>query len=155
MEMAEVLATEKIYSPNEHEITSFMGVFVNVDTNKKIDNIIKFVPNVYFNTIDDVRMDNAEFEKYFDIKCEDKVLAMRIFTAEVVDKLCDLYNKCEIRFKIIVDNSKIYLRFDFSPLLDINEWTLSKDNINYNCERVMYVIEIAKTIAQAINELEV
>lgn len=155
MEMADVLATEKIYYPEERDITSFMGVFIAVNTNKEIDNTIKVVPNVYFNDIDDVKMDNTEFERYFDIKCEDKVLTMRIFTAEVIDKLCDLYNTCEIQFEIIIHNNKIYLRFDFSPILDINEWTLSKDNIKYNCERVMYVIEIAKTIAQAINELEI
>ncbi|MBR2430957.1 MAG: DUF3137 domain-containing protein [Clostridia bacterium] len=155
MEMAEAISTEKVDYPKDDEIIFFKGVFLVANINKKIYNTINITPNTYFYNTHNVKMDNTEFEKYFDIKCEDKVLVMRIFTAEVIDKLCNLYNKCNIQYEIIVDNNKIYLRFDFYPLLDINEWTLSKDNIKYNCERVMYMIEIAKMIAQSINELEI
>ena len=155
MEMVDVISAQKDSYLKEDELIFFKGVFVAVDINKKIYNTITVTPNTYFDKMYNVKMDNTGFERYFDIKCEDKVLVMRIFTAEVIDKLYDLHNKCKIQYEIIVDNNKIYLRFDFYPLLDINEWTLSKDNIKYNCERVMYMIEIAKMIAQAINELEI
>lgn len=102
-----------------------------------------------------VKMDNAEFEKYFDVKCEDKVLLMRILTANIMKKLMKLYKKHEMSFEINIIKDKIYIRFNLSAFIYITEESLSKKSILYNYEVVTLVTETAKVITEAINELEV
>ena len=61
-------------------------------------------------------MDSEEFEKIFDVFSKDKILAMQILTADVMESLIKFKNKYDIDFEIVLMNNNIYLRFFVSNM---------------------------------------
>ena len=65
-----------------------------------------------------VDMDMSEFEKLFDVECEDKILAMRILTADVMTEMVELYQKYKYKFEISIINDTVYMRLRTGPVFE-------------------------------------
>ena len=70
----------------------------------------KLIP---FNNIDKfkVKMDSEEFEKVFDVYATNKILAMQIFTADIMMELLDLHKTAINKYEITIENDKLYIGF--------------------------------------------
>ena len=55
-------------------------------------------------------MDSKEFEKYFDIYSENKIVAMQILTSDIMESLIEFYNKYQLEYEIVFRNNTIYLK---------------------------------------------
>jgi hypothetical protein len=59
-------------------------------------------------------MDSQEFEKYFDVYSDNKILAMRILTSDIMDFLIKFKKENNINFEITLKDDKIYIRIHSS-----------------------------------------
>lgn len=138
---------------NTTETIMFEGIFVEMDCNKNINNSIKIVRDkVSFNN---VKMDSSEFEKYFDVFTEDRVLAMRILTHDVMESLVKFYDK--IKYEIVIKENKIYLRFFTGQMFEprIYGKVLDKGLITTYYSILSFIVDVTSKINKEIQNLEI
>ena len=89
--------------------TIFCGLAGMMNLNKDIGTKIYIRNNALFNSLSNnrVKMDMTEFEKRFDVECEDKILAVRLLTSDVMTEMLDLYNK--FKYSLYLQNSHFKL----------------------------------------------
>ena len=114
---------------NSNPQAIFRGIFAFTNTNKNIQTSIKIAKNG-LKIIDNenrVEMDSKEFEKYFDVYSNDKILSMRLLTADIMQLLTDFYKKYQIDFEINFKEDNIYLRFHTGPMFEPKVFAKSMD----------------------------
>lgn len=125
-----VVRTYKDNDGHKREEIIHQGLTANIKLPKSINNKLKLKFNVIFFGVEtaenkDINLDMAEFEKYFDVYCSDDILAMRIFTAEVMEKLLDIFKTSHRYFDINILNDKLYIRIHnhsfFEPVIILNK----------------------------------
>lgn len=104
-----------------------------------------------------VKMDMSEFEKLFDVESEDKILAMRILTSDVMAEMIDLYQKYKYRFEISILDDKVYMRLATGAVFEPNVFGSSME---YKQLEKYYLIlraltSIASHISDTISRLEI
>lgn len=125
IDLAEVITTsEEEYTDsegNEHtnEVTVFNGLFTKIVIDKSINSKIEIVQNgqVLFNK-KRLKMDFNEFEKYFDVVSQNKILGMQILTPDVMLELLEFLNNYNTKFDIVINNNVIYIRFHCGPMFE-------------------------------------
>ncbi len=153
---------EEYYSQGKRKeqiIEIFQGIFTQTDCNKDIGTYIKISKNQLkiFSKNDRVEMDSQEFEKYFDIYSEDKILAMRILTSDVMSMLIDFYNRYNLEYEIVIRNNKIYMRFFTGPMFEPKIFGHSMDKqllFTYFCI-LKFIVDITKEINKVLKEIEI
>lgn len=95
-----------------------------------------------------VKMDSEEFEKIFDVYAPNQVLAMQIFTADIMMELIDLHSTAADKYEITLENDKLYIGFAngrmFKAPGDLKINVLDKDVLYdyfYRFERDIQFIE--------------
>ena len=104
-----------------------------------------------------VKMDMSEFEKIFDVESEDKILAMRILTSDVMAEMIDLYQKYKYRFEISIIDDKVYMRLATGAVFEPKVFGSSME---YKQLEKYYLIlkaltGIASHISDTISRLEI
>lgn len=91
----------------------FEGIFAKISTQLPTDKMIKLEINQNSKKYNKNRIEfeNIEFEKNFDIYCEDRQLALMIFTPDTIEMLMDFYKKYELKFEINIIQNDIYIKF--------------------------------------------
>ena len=136
----------------------FEGIFAVTDTNKNINGYVKISRN---NLIKDndfrINMDSEEFEKIFDVFSKDKILAMQILTADVMESLIKFKNKYDIDFEIVLMNNNIYLRFFVSNMFEpkIFGSSMDKELIYIYYIILDFIVEITEKINNLVIETEI
>ena len=69
-----------------------------------------FSPDVRLTNLK-VKMDSEEFERIFDVYAENKMIAMQLFTADVMLDLERLYAVASNQFEITIDHDMLYISF--------------------------------------------
>mgnify|MGYP003298832510 FL=1 len=90
----------------------FHGLFAKIIMDKSINGEVKILRNgsASFDK-KQLRMDSSEFEKYFDVSASDKILGMRLLTADVMEELISFVNKTNMMYDVVVKDNILYLRF--------------------------------------------
>lgn len=117
-----VFAKMTNFSPGHH----FKGIIVKFDLEKNINQSIAIKSNP-IREFNDVDIDDHYFEKYFNVKCDDKIFALNLLTIDITQDIVDLRKK--VNFDIGLENDKGYVRiysdidyYEFSEILeDYNE----------------------------------
>ena len=144
---------------NRHTEEIFQGIFGLTKCSKDINTYIKISKNKIklFDNNSRVEMDSQEFEKYFDIYSEDKILAMRILTADTMEYLINFYEKYKLEFEIVFRNDKIYLRFFTGPMFEPKVFGNSMDKellfIYYSI--LDFVLQVTKKVNKTLQEIEI
>lgn len=104
-----------------------------------------------------VNMDMSEFEKLFDVECQDNILAMRILTADVMSAMVELYQQYKYRFEISITNDTVYMRLRTGPVFEPN---IFGNSMEYKQLEKYYLIlraitNIASQVYDTINRLEI
>ena len=144
---------------NRHTEEIFQGIFGLTKCSKDINTYIKISKNKIklFDNNSRVEMDSQEFEKYFDIYSEDKILAMRILTADTMEYLINFYEKYKLEFEIVFRNDKIYLRFFTGPMFEPKVFGNSMDKellfIYYSI--LDFVLQVTKKINKTLQDVDI
>lgn len=141
----------------DSESLFFYGIFATLKLDKNINNSIKIIPDkALISTKRKLNLDSSEFEECFDVHADDRILAARILTSDVMEKLVDIYKKYNIGFDINLIDDRLYLRVfsedSFEPTL-YKEYEKEKLYYDYNC--VKLILELAQEMIKVIDSMEI
>ena len=140
---------------NRTTTTVFHGLFGVIDCCKNIKTKIKVRNDAgklgnLFSGKRKVEMDSTEFEKYFDIYAENKIITMQILTADVMALMIDFREKYKIKYELTIISDKIYIRFHTG---DVFEPKAFKSALDYNTLKKYYdIIEFIFNVSREINK---
>lgn len=143
-------------------VTRFSGIFAYTNCTKDIGTFIKISLDK-LNSINKsdqdyrVELDNSEFEKHFEVYSENKIFAVRLLTADIMQNLMEFYNKFNINFEIVFSMNNIYLRFFTGSMFEPKIFGSSMDKqllYEYYCI-LQFILEVTKKINSTLNELEI
>ena len=135
------------------------GIFAMATTSNDIETTIKISRNKLkiLDSKERIQMDSSEFEKYFDVYAEDKIMAMRILTSDVMECLTDFLYKYDLVFEIVFKDNMIYLRFFTGPMFEpkiiieaMDEWTIFR---YYTI--LKFIIELTNAVNSAKKDLDI
>lgn len=103
-----------------------------------------------------IQTDNQDFEKNFLLFSDDKILAMRIFTPEILDFISNFYNLHKLDFEFSMHDKKIYFKFNTGDMFEPNTLgnpmnRLALYTYYYTLE---FIIELIEKISNTINDID-
>jgi hypothetical protein len=135
-ELSEVDAKHKTGSgKNSHITTIFKGVFVvatlkestNVEIiikpdykNKFINSVLRKLRKVGVNGNRIVALENAEFERYFEVYSEDQIRARMVLTTAFMERLVEFYNIYKKKMHIKIKDNIVYIGIWNAKVIDDN-----------------------------------
>ena len=133
----------------------FHGLFAKIIMDKSINGELRILRNGLANfDKKQLRMDSSEFEKYFDVSASDKILGMRLLTADVMEDLLEFSKKLDIEYEMTFRKDTIYFRFYtgnmFEPRSKGN--ALDKEDIYSYYEILEFIINITKKINDVVED---
>ena len=109
------------------------------------------------NNKDRIEMDSSEFEKYYDIITKDKNMAMRIFTADLIEEIVNIKKKTKIPVEIKIDENMIYFRYKCGPMFEppfLLRNGLDKNLLKEYFKLIYYPIELLEKLCDNINNID-
>lgn len=144
---------------NRHVEKLFEGLFVRLEGKNSVSTRIKISRDNFkiFESKKRLQMDSSEFENIFDVYSEDKILAARILTADVMQLLVEFYNSYKVDFDIVLIDNKIYMRFAtgnmFEPSLLKN--SMDKQILFTYYSITKFVFEVSEKINKILEDIEI
>lgn len=165
IQLAEV-KTERVETYNEnghtekHSYETFSGLYGVVKLKRNLLTEINIYGNSHGNRFDKdrIEMDSAEFEEYYDLFTKDKILALKIFTPELIEKFNELKREHpKYNFELKIENERIYFRFRcghglFEP--PIFKSDLDKEMLRKYFKLIYYPIELSRMLSNVINNVD-
>lgn len=158
IQMAEV-KTEKESTDSDgdtHTYIVFYGLFGNVDCAKNIGTKFKVrsdkgVLGKMFKGKTKIEMDSQEFEKYFDVYGDNKIIVMQVLTAEVMSMMIDFIQQSKIKYELTINGDQIYIRFHTG---EVFEPSLFKNSLDYSMLKKYYdIIDFVFKVTREINSV--
>ena len=159
--MADINVKRNVESgKSSYTVSIFQGIFAFTTSTKNINAYIKISKNdlnLLYDDKNSIEMDNSEFEKYFDVNSENKILTMRILTHDVMNTLVEFYKKYNLPFEIVLRDNIIYLRFFTGPMFEpkIFGKSLDKDLIFTHYCILNFIMDVSKNINKVLQEIEI
>ena len=165
IDMAEVF-TEHVETHTDSEgntyttrTTIFHGLFAKVTSEKSItselrieqDKIGKYNKNR-------LNMDSSEFEKYFDVITDNKIIAMQLVTADVMEEMIEFENKTNMKYDIVVKENEIYLRFHCGDMFEpqsVRKGIINKAQLEKYFYMLNFTYNLSNRLIELINETEI
>lgn len=151
IEMSDALLSKKTAS-NKIE-SSHSCIFSYSQIRKKVPQEIRLRKNKNMSKMEKnkVELDNEEFENYFDVFSNSRILAMEILTHDIMEEIIQFYNNCDIDFEIVIKESRIYIRYEVG---DIFEGKIFKKSTNKEALWICYnTLNFAISLALKINKI--
>lgn len=147
------ISLENINEKDEFLNMIYEGIFSVTKLNSYLTNEIriKSIEYSFNNNYNRVKMDNKDFEKFFDVYCNSKILAMEILTHDIMEELLQFYNTYKIKFEIILKNNNIYIRFNTGVMFEPN--ILKKSNDMKTLWVYYNVLKFVTNVTIKINKL--
>lgn len=138
--------------------TIFHGLFEKLILDKSINAEVRIGLNrsCLFNK-KRIEMDSEEFEKYFDVSTTDKIKAMQLLTADVMEELVEFKNKTNIWYDIIIRNNNIYLKFYCGPMFEpgsLKKGIIDEETVRKYFYMLNFTYNISNKLIKLIEETE-
>ena len=103
----------------EEKTLLFRGMYGVINLKNSVSTQIKVISNFDLRKFDKnrVEVDSSEFEKFYDLITKDKIKAMRIFTADLIEKYIDIVRDNKYGFELKIEDNKIYFRYKCNNIL--------------------------------------
>ena len=172
IDMSEVYAIFKTENGSQDD-KAFRGLFArivfekSVPTNLEIRRNELFSPKRKFYRIkvrrniqkmvkEKIEMDSGEFERFFDVYSDNKIIAMQLLTSNIMEMLIDFKNKNKITPELTLKKNELYIRFETGRMF---EASLFSKSTNYNRLKKYYNIinfklKITENFVNSIAETE-
>ncbi len=161
VKMAEVHTQDESTDSDGHRKTTtlFHGLFADIESPKKFNDTIKLRTDAkfigkLFNKKERLNMDSAEFEKHFDVYAKDKIVAMQIFTSDIMNLLIDFKEKYKIVFEITLKQNHIYVRFKTGQMFEPNTFksSLDKQTLEKYYNIINFTLDFCKLLNKTVDE---
>ena len=104
-----------------------------------------------------VNLDSQEFEKYFDVYSTDKIIAMQLLTADIMQLLINFKKEMKMYYEITIKNNSIYIRFRTGKMFEpVSVFGFSLDKkIIYKYYKILdFVFSLTDNLINLIKETE-
>lgn len=105
---------------------------------------------------DRVEVDSSEFEKYYDLVTDDKINAMRIFTADLLEKYIDIKRSNRNGVEVKIEWDRVYFRFRcgemFEPPMFVKG--LKREHLKTFYNQIYYPLELLEKTVECLNEIQ-
>ncbi len=141
----------------------FSGIFALIETPKKFKEelYVKQDKDLTVRSIipecEKIQLDSSEFEQFFDIYGTNKIVAMQLLTADIMQMFIDFRKDTGISFEFAIKNNRIFLRFEGGGLFEIPnlEKTLWDKDIMYRDYKILdFTFELTYKITKLLEETE-
>ena len=141
----------------EDRVETYRGMYGVVYLNKSS----MFKAGIYGDSImrryrqDRIEMDSSEFGKYYDLVTDDKIRAMRIFTADLMEKCLDIRRNHKHGVELIIDWDKVYFRFRCGEIFEPPKFmkALTREVLRGFYNQIYYPLELLDKTVESINEI--
>jgi len=77
-----------------------------------------------------VKLENIEFEKYFDVQCDDQVGSRMMVTPAFMDRLVTLAKNGKYKYELLYQSDHFYIKWNIrSSYLEVNTWKNMTTNL--------------------------
>ncbi len=122
---------------NTSYTTIFHGLASKMKIDKDLGTEIYIKRNWSVMNKNKIKLDSTEFEKKFDVESEDKIMAVRVLTADVMAEMVDINNKYGYSFEIHIIRDTIYMRVFTGEVFEPN---IFKDSMEYQTLEKYYMV---------------
>ena len=144
---------------NSSTVVLFRGLFSQANLNQNIGTVIKIRSDKgklekLLSKKSLMQMDSQIFEKEFDVFAQDKIIAMRILTSDILDYMITFKNENNVNFELTLKDQELYIRIHCQNMFEstsifkdsIDKTALEKyyNYLNFICElnrKFYYTIE--------------
>ena len=165
IQMAEVLTQdERTHRDSDGDthteiVTIFVGLFAKIIMHKSIKGELRIERNgaLMFDRRR-LEMDSSEFEKYFDVKTSDKILGMRLLTADIMEELIEFQNKTNMEYDVYIKNNELYLRFHSGPMFEVGKLkngAIDKEAVRKYFYMLNFTYNLSTKLINLVNETEI
>ena len=144
---------------NTTTTTLFRGLVAVIDFAKLVKANIKIRKNKrkILDKNTRIEMDSGEFEEKFDVYTTDKIIAMQILTADVMQMILDFQAKTGLRPELTLAGNSIINRFATG---DLFEAKVFEDSLDYKTlkkyyDTINFTLDIAKNFVKNIEQTEI
>lgn len=166
-------STSRQVKDNDGTVTyqdSFCGIISTVEIPKTFNTALYIKKdikdkNILIRTFNSSRFDNIrveldsqEFEKVFDVYCSNKIIALQLLTADIMQFLIDFYNEMHIDYEITIKNNQIYIRFMSGKMFeaaDLQKFSLDKNTIYKYYKMLDFSFTLANLLSNLITDTEI
>lgn len=104
-----------------------------------------------------VELDSQEFEKIFDVYCSDKIIAMQLLTADIMQLLIEFQKAMNMEYEITIKNSLIYIRFMSGEMFEtanVMKSSLDKSTLYKYYRMLDFTFTLTDKLIQLIKDTE-
>lgn len=161
--MAEVNLEEVIGSRKHRRVIDvFRGLFAQIYGINEFCGTIKILNNNNvmkekdIQTLNEVKMDSSEFEQIFNVYADDSILAMRVLTSDIMQKMVEFENRLGIHYEIVINGREMFMRFFTKSLFEPSIFNESKEQsrVRSYYEIINLIRDIVVEINKTISELD-
>jgi Protein of unknown function (DUF3137) len=78
-----------------------------------------------------VRLENVDFEKYFDVQCADQIGSRMIVTPAFMDRLVRLARSSKYHYELLYKADRFYIKWSVgNDYLEVNTWKNIRENVD-------------------------
>lgn len=159
LEMSEINAKkiEKDEDGKPVTVDSFDGLLAVATLKKNTKNDIKIVKNSFWklNREANIRIASAQFEQYFDMYADNKIVAMQIFTTDVIEEILTFVDEMKIYLEISIKQNKLYATFKTGEMYEGGITKNPKELLSKYYVITYFIIRLIKRINKSIEEAEI
>jgi len=125
----------------------FRGIFGNLKSTNNIKSSIRIL-NHEIDGLNKMRLDNSDFNEYFDVYAEDINEARNVLCDDFQTKLVDLYENNDFDYEIIIKPNNIYFRIHTDKLPEARavDILLDKKKLLYYYNMIKFILKLIKNI---------
>lgn len=144
---------------NKSVVIRFEGLFAVTNCKANFRTPVKISKNAVplLKAVNAVELDNEEFERFFDVYSDEKILAVRILTHDVMECLLDFYQKYKIQYELVFKGQVINIRFYTGPMFEpkIFGSSMDKELLYVYYLILKFVIDLTKTVNKELQNFEI
>lgn len=143
---------------NRTYTTVFHGLFAHVKLKKIINANIKVRKDkLLFEGKNKMEMDSGEFEKKFTVFSTDKIIAMQLFTADIMQMFIDFKERNKITPEVTIKADNLYIRFNTGEVFEarIIKNALDFDTLLKYYNIIKFTLRLTEEIVKNIKETEI
>ena len=104
-----------------------------------------------------VELDSQEFEKMFDVYCSDKIIAMQLLTADIMQLLIEFQEEMNMEYEITIKNNLIYIRFMSGEMFEtanVMKFSLDKSTLYKYYRMLNFIFTLTDELIKLIKDTE-
>ncbi len=138
--------------------TLFHGLFASVEFDKVVPTNMRLRKNSIslFGNKDKIEMDSGEFEKKYNVYSTDKIIAMQLLTADIMQMLLDFKEKNKLLPEITLTENHLYIRFATGSIFEANilKKSLDYDTLKKYYDTISFTLDITEKFLKNIKDTE-